>query len=111
MTDDDLKDLKWGEPEDLTPVPSLGGALLVTVRPEAGDIWPSIEENRGVRLKGKSKGEVAADMVRMAVFNGDTSVLLLAIRRNSIKFVGENSTFVAAVAVVLLGLALYYFGR
>ena len=111
MTDDDLRDLKWGEPEDLTPVPSLGGALLVTVRPEAGDIWPSIEENRGVRLKGKSKGEVAADMVRMAVFNGDTSVLLLAIRRNSIKFVGENSTFVAAVAVVLLGLALYYFGR
>ena len=108
---DELKELKWGDPEDLTPVPSFGGVPLVTVRPDASDIWPSIKENRKVKLKGKSKGEVAADMLRMAVFNGDTSVLWLAIKRNSIKFFKENSTLVIVVMVAFLGLGLYNFSR
>ena len=51
----ELKDLKWGKVlkwgEDLTPVPSFGGAHLVTVRPDPSDILPSIKEDRRVMMK------------------------------------------------------------
>jgi len=43
------------EPKDeMTPVPSAGGKVLVGVRPTSSDLGPSIKEKRNVSISGKS---------------------------------------------------------
>lgn len=49
--------------EELVAVQSHGGLVLVGVRPLTPDILPSIKENRNVKLSGKTKFQIGAEML------------------------------------------------
>jgi len=49
--------------EELVAVQSHGGLMLVGVRPLTPDILPSIKENRNVKLSGKTKFQIGAEML------------------------------------------------
>ena len=49
------------EPKDDTKVPGLGGMVMVGVRPDSSDLGPSIDQNRNVRLHGRSIGTIGKE--------------------------------------------------
>mmetsp|Transcript_15148 Transcript_15148/g.32606 ORF Transcript_15148/g.32606 Transcript_15148/m.32606 type:complete len:199 (-) Transcript_15148:187-783(-) len=51
--------------EEMTFVGSMGGAVLVSIRPETADLGPSIREGRDVKLKGKGMLQIIAEMPKV----------------------------------------------
>merc|ERR1719499_1330300 len=54
--------------EEMTIVPAMGGASLVSIRPYAEDLAASIRENRSVELKGKSMLQMMIEMPKVKNF-------------------------------------------
>lgn len=77
--------------EEMTPVGSLGGAVLVSVKPEAADIGASIREDRQVKLQGKTMLKIIADMPNsrsMSEFIGTLQRVtksLIAVAKHAVK--------------------------